>query len=187
MTLRTSNYHRLDSFVRQQSHTSIPTYSASQRTFETQSLTRSSTQPDSTDFTRSKSRWRKPQRATALWSLGVFTIILANCTLLGWALKKFGTTDLIVKLQQGSCSEANRVNTWVHLAINLLSTVILSGSNYCMQCLVAPTRGQINKAHAKREWLDIGIPSWRNLISLSRKRQAMWWALGVSSIPIHLL
>ena len=56
-----------------------------------------------------------------------------------------------------------------------------------MQCLTSPTRDEIDKAHARYDWLDIGILSLRNLRRISWDRIGLWWLLAFSSIPIHLL
>ena len=64
---------------------------------------------------------------------------------------------------------------------------VLSGSNYTQQCLAAPTRGEIDAAHAKRQWMDIGVPSVRNLLRIKRERTLLWIAIGFMSIPLHLL
>jgi len=37
------------------------------------------------------------------------------------------------------------MNTWAHLAINMVSTGLLAGSNFCMQVLVTPTRADIGE------------------------------------------
>ena len=78
------------------------------------------------------------------------------------------------------------LNFWLHMVINILSTSLLGASNYSMQCLSAPTRRDIDKAHSKRTWLDIGIPSYRNLAGISRLRLGLWCLLALSSIPLHL-
>jgi hypothetical protein len=90
-------------------------------------------------------------------------------------------------LYTGDCKFASRLNTGLHLIINALSTILLSSSNYCMQCLSAPTREDVDKAHQKKRWLDIGILSFRNLRYISRSRVFLWWMLAVSSFPLHLL
>lgn len=36
-------------------------------------------------------------------------------------------------------------------------------------------------------WLDIGVPSLRNLRRISTRRVVLWWLLALSSIPLHLL
>lgn len=59
----------------------------------------------------------------------------------------------------GSCTVTKTWSTGLHLTINILSTCILGASNYCMQTLVAPTRQDIERAHARRRWLDIGCAS----------------------------
>lgn len=79
------------------------------------------------------------------------------------------------------------MNTGIHLAINALSTILLSSSNYCMQCLSAPTRKELDNAHSKGKWLDIGVMSTRNLRGIATKRVVLWWLLGISSLPLHLL
>lgn len=79
------------------------------------------------------------------------------------------------------------MSAWLHLAINVLGTILLGASNYCMQCLSFPTRDEVNKAHSRGAWLDIGVPSVRNLRQISSKRLALWWLLAVSSIPLHFL
>jgi hypothetical protein len=90
-------------------------------------------------------------------------------------------------LFQGDCTHARRLNTSIHLAINLLGTVLLASSNYAMQCLSAPTRTELDKAHAKTIWLDIGIPSFRNLARIGRFRLIGWVVLAISSLPLHLV
>ncbi|MCJ1470576.1 hypothetical protein MMC07_009222 [Pseudocyphellaria aurata] len=90
-------------------------------------------------------------------------------------------------LHDGPCKEVQRLDVVAHVMINIFSTVILASSNYCMQCMSAPTRTEIDKAHAQGVWLDIGIPSMRNLRRISGKRVLVWTVLGLSSLPLHLL
>lgn len=94
-----------------------------------------------------------------------------------------GNGDLYV----GDCQVVNRQNMGIHVLINALSSLLLSASNYTMQCVSAPTRKECDKAHAKGDWLDIGVPGVRNLARISRRRRVLWALLAVSSIPIHLL
>lgn len=56
-----------------------------------------------------------------------------------------------------------------------------------MQCVCAPTRPELNKSHSKGEYLDIGVLSTRNLSAIPRWKKALWWALGLSSVPLHLM
>lgn len=125
--------------------------------------------------------------AIAVLTAGVALMI--NISVGAWALTNRGRRSgaLLVELFQGDCKKVANMNTWVHLAINALSTALLSGSNYCMQCLIAPTRDDINRAHKDHKWLDIGVPSVRNLGSIGPGRAVLWWALALSSIPLHLV
>jgi len=98
-----------------------------------------------------------------------------------------GLADGRKLLFQGNCDQARRLNEYLHWIINVISTVLLSASNYGMQCLSAPTRNEVDRSHAKRQWLDIGVMSFRNIFKISRKRALLWFALGFSSMPLHLL
>ena len=128
------------------------------------------------------------------WRLGVAiasalagTVLIINVILTIYACVKSTMDGGVGTLYHGSCSKTRTMSTWLHLAINVLSTVLLGASNYCMQCSVAPTRKEIDMAHAKGVWLDIGVPSVQNLRHISRKRILTWWLLGLSSVPLHLM
>ncbi|KAI9789333.1 MAG: hypothetical protein M1816_006222 [Peltula sp. TS41687] len=56
-----------------------------------------------------------------------------------------------------------------------------------MQCLTAPTREEVDTAHRRGKWLDIGIPSVKNLWRISPAKVILWALLGLSSIPLHLI
>ena len=90
-------------------------------------------------------------------------------------------------LYRGSCDKSRTIGLWLHLVINTLSTLLLSGSNYTQQCLAAPTRREIDATHAKRRWMDIGVPSVRNLFRIKLERRFLWIVIGLTSIPLHLL
>ena len=123
-----------------------------------------------------------------LWCAGVAAIVLViNLIFTIWAVAKSGVQDGLGTLQDGSCKRTMSLTNWIHIAINVLSTLLLGASNYSMQCLSAPTRSEVDKAHSQGIWLDIGVPSVRNLRRLSTSRIVLWWLLAISSIPLHLL
>lgn len=93
----------------------------------------------------------------------------------------------VVPLYEGSCSWWKRIDTGLHILINVLSTLLLGASNLCMQLLAAPTRKEVEIAHGKGVWLDIGVPSWRNLWRIEPQRSVIWWILALSSIPINFM
>jgi hypothetical protein len=90
-------------------------------------------------------------------------------------------------LFEGDCEEARKLDLGLHLLINMLSTLLLGASNYGMQCFSAPTRQEVDTAHAERRWLDIGVLSVKNLRWINKKRVLFWALLGLSSMPLHLL
>jgi hypothetical protein len=124
------------------------------------------------------------------WAVAVIVTLFINIGFLVFAIvqgSNRGFDKGIRTLLQGECSKITRYNIGAHLIINILSTLLLSGSNYCMQCLSAPTRREINNAHERGIALDIGIPSRHNLSALDRWKVLIWILLGISSWPLHLL
>lgn len=128
------------------------------------------------------------------WRMSVFvcaatagTVLSINSMLTLWASIRYGNSGGLATIQEGSCQNTKILSLWLHLAINVLSTILLSASNYCMQCLSSPTREEVDKAHRKQVWLDIGVPSVRNLYQISGYRIALWCALALSGVPLHLL
>ncbi|KAI1426552.1 hypothetical protein F5Y12DRAFT_741485 [Xylaria sp. FL1777] len=87
----------------------------------------------------------------------------------------------------GSCTTSSRLNLLLHFLINVISTAVLSSSNFLMQILNAPTRREIDSAHTFLQSLDIGIPSIRNLPHVSRLKSVSWLVFLITSIPIHIL
>ena len=88
---------------------------------------------------------------------------------------------------RGNCDQVSRVNSYLHVAINLLATLLLSASNLGMQLLVAPTRKELDVAHSNKLFLDIGVPSFTNLRHISWKRAILWLLLTGTSLPLHFL
>lgn len=127
------------------------------------------------------------QTGVAGWALWVLIVVFINTGLTIWAVKKYGEDGGVGTVYAGSCTKTKKLSMWLHLGINALATVLLSGSNYTMQCLSAPTRGEVDKAHACNLWVDIGVSSIRNLRRISWGKLVLWWCLGLSSVPLHLM
>ncbi|KAK4499341.1 hypothetical protein PRZ48_009854 [Zasmidium cellare] len=137
---------------------------------------------------------REKKRKLQGWHFGVSiaawtasTVLLLNFIFTIVAAVQFGTDGGVGTAYDGSCEYVNRVTTWLHLVINGLSSILLSASNYTMQALSAPTRQEVDRAHSKGDWMDIGVASIRNLSRIKWHRVVAWCVLAVSSVPIHLL
>ncbi len=103
------------------------------------------------------------------------------------AVGKYGVVSGLGTLQIGDCNTTKRLSQWLHLLINIVSTILLGASNYSMQGLSSPIRQMIDKAHQSGIWLGIGVPSIRNIRWLSQPRIAIWCLLTLSSVPLHLM
>lgn len=137
-----------------------------------------------------RSRWRRSALVFAATALLTFII---NLSFVIWATTHSSDDPSgVVRpgigiIASGECQRIKSWNTGAHVVINIISTVLLTGSNYCMQCLIAPTRKEIDTAHAQNDWLDVGIPSIRNFWRIAWKRKIVWSLLALSSFPLHLL
>ncbi|KAK4550052.1 hypothetical protein LTR36_003019 [Oleoguttula mirabilis] len=137
---------------------------------------------------------REQKRKTQGWRFGVkisawtaLTVFLLNLTLTIYGASTYTMLDGVGTAFSGSCDTVNSWTTWLHILINALSSILLSASNYTMQCLCSPTRQEVDKAHARGDWMDIGVASMRNIFKISWRRSLLWWLLALSSVPIHLL
>jgi hypothetical protein len=104
-----------------------------------------------------------------------------------WRNPDYEIEDAVGTLFQGACKTARGWNVVIHLVVNALSTLLLVASNYCMQVLSSPNREELVRAHSRRYWLHIGVPSLRNLGRIGRDRSMIWFLLFLSSVPLHLL
>ena len=118
-------------------------------------------------------------------------VLLINILLASWITQVFeesepGIYTLIAKSEK-SCQQAKGWSTCLHLTINVVGTLLLGASNYCVQCSTSPTRSVVDAAHRKGSWLSIGVPSLSNLGSTGWKKVIVWPLLGASSVPLHLV
>jgi hypothetical protein len=70
------------------------------------------------------------------WKFGVTTcaavatmVCLINIVLTLWAIRNHGHENGLSYLYTGSCTEVASISLWIHLGINVMSTVLLSASN----------------------------------------------------------
>ena len=135
--------------------------------------------------------WTEPgwRRSTLIFSSTALLAFLANLAFSIWAVVAHPVSDGIGVIAEKECADISKLNAGIHVLINGLSTILLAGSNYCMQCLSSPTRSQVDRAHRNRHWMDIGVSSLRNIFSgqISGRRILLWFLLGASSLPLHLL
>jgi hypothetical protein len=113
------------------------------------------------------------------------SVLLANLSFTIWAMTVSRSGTNIGTIYEGPCLTIHTTGLWLHIAINIMGTVLLSSSNYTMQCLSSPTRKDVDEAHAVGKSLDIGLPSLRNLRGW--KKKMLFALLTVSTLPLHFL
>ena len=152
-------------------------------------------------FLRGFTGWRA---GVLLWASVAAAVCSLNIALTVWASTKNHVDDGVSYLYTGSCTKTARMSFWLHIGINVLSTLLLSARNCkvysptlsrtlalrpvdTMQAISSPTRNEVDNAHRDSRWLDIGVPGIRNLRFIKRGRVFWWSLLAISSIPLHLL
>jgi hypothetical protein len=121
------------------------------------------------------------------WRAGLLIALIINIAVYAWLYNTFHTHQGSATIIRGSCTAVQNANTGIHAALNVLSTLVLGASTYAMQGLTAPSRSDVNAAHAKGKWVEIGTSSVRNLFYVRRRNVWIWGVLAVSSLPFHLL
>jgi hypothetical protein len=120
--------------------------------------------------------------------LSLNMIFIVVTSIYAFAIRKHSDTSFTsAVLYEGRCTVPKGWVSGLHLIINILSTGLLSASNYCMQHLNAPSRQDVDRAHENRTWLSIGVQNFRNLLVVGRKQATLWGLLLITSLPIHLL
>lgn len=128
--------------------------------------------------------WRKAVIAAAAVAGFVLAI---NTVFVIVTLVKFDTDEGVGIIYSGDCGLVKRWDTSLHLLINVLGTALLAASSFTMQCLSSPTRSEVDKAHAKRVSLEIGLASFYNLFYVKWWKAVTWLLLCLSTMPLHLL
>ena len=131
--------------------------------------------------------WQGWKRGASLCLVVVTAVLVLNITITAWAASNFGLSGGIGTIYRDNCAKIKSTGLWLHIAINVLSTMLLGASNYYMQCLCSPTRQEVDKAHAQKMWLDVGIQSIRNLRRIEKRRMILWICLAATSIPLHIM
>lgn len=92
-----------------------------------------------------------------------------------------------VSMYEGDCKQTKTLATGLHIMINILGTALVATSSYCCQVLMAPTRENVDYAHAHRIWLPIGTFDLKQLNLLPWRRKSVWYLLFLTSIAIQLV
>lgn len=87
----------------------------------------------------------------------------------------------------GDCGRAHRLSIGLHVLINAFGIILLAGANYVFQVLSSPIRPEVDRAHASKRWLDIGVPSVRNLRHISGFRAILGSIVLFIAVSIQVM
>ncbi|KAF2649839.1 hypothetical protein K491DRAFT_167900 [Lophiostoma macrostomum CBS 122681] len=111
-------------------------------------------------------------------------VLILNISALIWTATHLDDGNYAT-LTVGSYKSISNLSGRIHFGMNILSMALLAGSNYCMQCLSSPTRAEVDAAHARGSYVNIGALSWRNVLTSRKRRICLLSLLTLSSIVMH--
>ncbi|OLN81170.1 hypothetical protein CCHL11_09539 [Colletotrichum chlorophyti] len=135
-------------------------------------------------FNRMKSGWRA---GIALNICIGFVILIVAIVCLVLALVVVGMIRGESRVFEGSCAMAEQIEIGLFVAINVITIVLLSAANYVFQVLSSPTRTEIEMAHEERRWLEIGVPSFRNLRFISSPRVVLTVVIMLAAVSTQVI
>lgn len=131
------------------------------------------------------SGWRRAGTFNLMFIL-LCWIVLLIC--IAVSVSRYGSSLLSSTLIfEGDCQTTKKLNLFLHLLLNLISTLILTSSGFFMQILSSPSREEIDRAHSQFRSLEIGVASLKNLRFISPIKLCGCIVLYLSSVPIHLV
>jgi len=128
--------------------------------------------------------WR---RSAICFLVFIWALALGLLALLGLSIRASGSLDSSSALFRGNCGTAKQRTLTAHVVINIVSTAVLLSSSFFLMLVVSPTRHDVDKAHRRSRYLDIGVVSVRNLRWLPGSRTILWLLLASASLPLHML
>jgi hypothetical protein len=87
----------------------------------------------------------------------------------------------------GTCASTQMLSFGLHAAMSLVCMSILVAANYGFQILTSPTRVEVDMAHDAGRWLDIGLPSFRNMRSIARTRAIVAGVLLTAAVSVQVM
>ena len=128
-----------------------------------------------------------PETSICLWASVTSIVLFINIALTILASVAYPEHEGLRILFEGQCSKVSNLDKALHVIINMLSVLLLTASNYTMQYLSSPTRKDLDRAHSKGQWLDVGVPTMRNLTKIDIRRSLTWFLLALTSVPLAIL
>jgi hypothetical protein len=128
------------------------------------------------------SRWKG---TAIIWTSFAWVLaIIAGCSLHSNNIGAYGLKDV---KSSNNCNSINIMKNLTTLGLNILASLLLMASDYIRQCLLSPSRADMDTAHLSKNWFVIGSQSLRNLRSVPNFARILWLALVLTSFPIQVL
>lgn len=129
--------------------------------------------------------WRRSAAVNTILLALLFAALVTSTFFVGEQTQSFMGNYFFY---MGDCDRTKIYSLVTHLALNVVATLVFSAANFGMQILNAPTRDEVDAAHARSRSVEVGVPSLSNLFFvLSKFKVFAWLLLMVVSLPLHML
>ena len=90
-------------------------------------------------------------------------------------------------ISTGDCERISATDQAIQAVGNILGIFFIAGASYVSQVLVSPTREEVTAAHTKSRWVDIGVPSLRNMAAISIGRAILSAVVVFAAVASQLM
>ncbi|KAM7184481.1 hypothetical protein V8F33_012942 [Rhypophila sp. PSN 637] len=121
------------------------------------------------------------------WVLVIPNLVISSVLSARGGLQEWVPTTVMIK--QGNCDDIGRDDLWIHLAMNIVTTVLMAATSFAMQAWMSPTRADVDRIHAQGKTVDIGVLSLRNILSGRIRPRRLFVAIFmlIAALPLHLV
>lgn len=132
------------------------------------------------DWIPPRAKWRKTMVLWLILESIVFALHLVA------SLKLVDGDYGLTRLRYIPCNKMKTWELWViALPVNIVASLMVAGSNYARQVLLAPSRDDLDK-QPYQSW-DIGFSSAHNLRRVHWLKHLAWWGLSLASVCLHIM
>ncbi|KAL2264806.1 hypothetical protein VTJ83DRAFT_7316 [Remersonia thermophila] len=126
------------------------------------------------------------------WRFGMALIVSAMLMVLAaaFACLVAAISELVegrTAVFSGGCDKARRIDWALHAVVSVLGVALLAGAHYAFQVLTSPTRDEVSSAHHRHVWLDVGVPSFRNLRHIETRRAVLAVVVLASAVCVQAM
>lgn len=135
-------------------------------------------------FQRLKSGWRGGVAISLLLAFLILVVVIIFLILTSLKARSLGGE---LTVMEGKTKNVEGLQRGIQVIVNIFGIVLIVIANYVFQILSSPTRPEVDESHEKLQWMDIGIPSIRNLTGIAFGRAFVAATVLTLAVGSHIM